>query len=246
MQLDYRTDAAGLLGELTPRRVALPLWLVFAGASICLLSIGVKLDAAGPIPLHAAIGISPIGAAMMLWGVWQLSRLNIDRDYNWMIRGILAVAILQLAKSIADCFPPPNDPVVALLWVFIGMASLVAAMCLSLCMRWISQEAGLRRSARNWLLATIACGCICIPAAIFECVMLILATSGAKSVHIASTQPSDPRAGSALYLPALLLGLLPLLAFALSTWQMQREIARKLGRDSGVVIPLSKSVSSGD
>jgi hypothetical protein len=243
VQLDYRTDTVGLLGELTLASVILPLWGVLAGALICSFTFGITVNGQS---WQARISDEPMGAALILWGVWKLSRLDIDRDYNWMIRGILVVAILLLAKSVADCFPPPGDPVVALLWVFVSMAALIAAMCLSLCMRWMSQEVGLRRSARNWTWTSIVCGCFCLPGAIYQCIMLLLATSDAKSVQTSSAPASAPSAGSFWDLLPVLFLLGPSLGFALSAWLMQREIARKLGRDSGVVIPLSTSLSSGE
>jgi len=235
VQLDYVTDNAGLLGELGPHRVIRPLWLIIAGALICCITAGVMFNfhRQGQSLGQVRIADGPVGAAMILWGVWQLSRLNIDRDYNWMMRGILVVAILHTAKSIADCFPPPADPVIALLWVFVGMASLIAAICLALCMQWLSQEAGLRRSARNWLWTTIACGCFCIPAAILECVMLLQATSYAKTAQMGNSQPSEEWSWLwswwwLVLLVPLVLG--PPIGVVLSTWQMQREIERKLGR----------------
>jgi hypothetical protein len=248
VQLDYRTDTVGLLGELTPRRVIWPLWFIIAGGLLCSITAGLTIDAHrhGHDIWRMRPTTAPIGAALILWGVWQLCRLNIDRDHNWMMRGILVVAVLHMFKSIADCLPRPSDPLISLLWVFVGMASLIAAMCLSLCMQWLSQEAGLRRSARNWTWTTVVCGCVFIPEAIINCVILLLATSYAKSAEGAGAQPSTSSSWSWWYLVFLLAPLGPMIGFALSTWLMQREIARKLGRDSGVFIPLSTTISPGE
>jgi hypothetical protein len=226
-QLDYMPQETGLFGGLTPQQIIRPLWLIFVGGVMFSLSFGVTIGSHGPDGWSLHLTDQPIGAALLAIGVWRLSRIDLGRDYAWLMRFILAVAILQIAASIADVFPLPQDPVIDLARIFLAFTSIVASIGFCVCMRWFCQDTRLWRSAKGWLRAIIVFSCSSVPFALFNLLLLLVAL---QIVHV---QRPASAGGSWSWWYLLLVPFIvgPPLALLLCILQMGREMGRRQAWD---------------
>lgn len=222
-QLDYIPEPSGMFGGLTSAQVIRPLWIIFAGGLIYCVTFGILVASGSHNAFSVHLADQPIGAVLMALGVWQLGRVDIDREYMLLMRFILIVAILRIIATTADFFPLPKDPLIDLVHAIFGLASTAAALAFCTAMRWFCQDVGLQRSAKGWLKTTIVFCCACVPLALFQSIGLLVVL---KVVQLKSI--SDSSAIASGWFPLVFLFILaPALAFLLSIMQMRGQMMRR-------------------
>jgi hypothetical protein len=234
-QLESMPHETGLFGGMTSQQVIRPLWFVLIGGVMCCISAGIKIGT-------YRLSDQPVGALLITIGVWQLSRIDVGRDYMLIMRSIVLVAFLQIVGSVSDVFPPSQDPLMALLHIFLSLASIASGIAFGYCMGWFCQDTRLWRSAKRWQQATIVfwvCGCLL---AVVEFLFLLIILN-----LIQLPQPFGGQAGFPWwpwYLALVPFIVLPWAALLRCILQMDHDMERRGVREAVENVSLSPNLRS--
>jgi hypothetical protein len=233
-QLEDRPLETGLFGGLTSQQVLRPLWFIFVGSVLCCICIAIKIGT-------YRLSDQPLGALLITIGVLLLSRFDVGRDYTLLMRFIVLVAFLQIIATASDIFPPPKDPLFALLHIFLDLASIAAGIAFGYCMGWFCQDTRLWRSAHRWQQASIVFWISGTLLALLEFFFLLIILKLLQIPQFSDTQPSLPWPWNLL--PALFI-VLPSLALLYSILQMDRDMKRRHAREAVQNVSLSPNLRS--
>ncbi|ETZ98287.1 hypothetical protein I546_6903 [Mycobacterium kansasii 732] len=126
----------------------------------------------------------------------------------------MITAVFSLVDAIHGHFMYETPPPVALLFSVVGVAAMIATVVFCVAMRWLSEAAGLQRSAKSWKITTL----------LFAIVYLIPVglLSGAAAIAIALGSPFHIDLGPASLLLAPVFGV-SLIHFFVSTSRMKAD-----------------------
>jgi hypothetical protein len=197
------------------------LWLIFAGILVYCIAIAITFS--GQQSWRIYLSDQPIGAALIAIGVWQLGRVDIDREYTLTMRAILIFAILQIATTAVAFFPLSKDPLFQLFRSVLDLASTAAVVAFCIAMRWFCQDLALQRSARGWLKTTVVFCCACVPLAVSQFAGMLVVLKAIQIVPYSTAQQNL----AGWFLLQILLIVAPPLAFLLSILQMRGQMTRR-------------------
>ncbi|XTP35521.1 YncE family protein [Mycobacterium sp. TJFP1] len=130
-----------------------PLRWIFWGALICLVDLtysqtvdgdGWKFDFAN----------DAAGTLMILWGTTRLAKFRVNDRYRAAMGFVTIAAVLSLLDAIHGHFIYDTAAAVALFFALVGVAAMIATAVFCVAMRWLSEAAGLARSAKSWKTTT--------------------------------------------------------------------------------------------
>lgn len=199
------------------RQTVSPLRLIFWGGLICVIDItfsqtvngeGWKFDILNDF----------VGMLMITWGVFQLAKLNVHDRYRKYMNFVQVIAVLTCIESLQAHFVYDAPLPLALLFVVFFIVTMIAIVMFCVAMRWLSEEAGLRASAKSWKTSTVLFVVIyLIPFGLFYC---------ACAVAIVMGESFDLQLGpvALLLVPVFIV---PLVHLFVSTSRMRNEAESK-------------------
>ncbi|KZS64505.1 YncE family protein [Mycobacterium kansasii] len=151
---------------------------------------------------------------MILWGTSRLAKIRVHDRYRSVLRFVVITAVFSLVDAIHGHFIYETPPPVALLFSVVGVTAMIATVVFCVAMRWLSEAAGLQRSAKSWKITTL----------LFAIVYLIPVglLSGAAAIAIALGSPFHIDLGPASLLLAPVFGVSPI-HFFVSTSRMKAD-----------------------
>ncbi len=193
-----------------------PLRMIFWGALLCVLDLTFSVTSNGPAETGFRFDILNdfVGMILILVGVVRLARFDLDASYRAAMRFILVCAVLNAVEAFMGHFIFPRPPVVSILSTLLGLASLVAIVLFCTSMRQLATHFALAQSAASWQTTLV----LVVILWVIPLGLLYLAGLGA---HVAGR--SFHWDIGALIIPILLVFLIPLIHFFVSTSRMRYE-----------------------
>ncbi len=195
------------------KSVILPLRLIFWGALIVLVDLTYSQTVNG-VGWRFDFVNDAVGMLMIVWGTSRLGKIRVDDRYRTAMRLVTISAVLSLLDAIHGHFIYDTPPTVALFFSVVGFAAMIATVVFCVAMRWLSEGAGLQRSARSWKITTLLFVIVyLIPIGLFYC---------AAAVAIAMGSPFNIQLGPVglLLVPVFCV---PLIHFFVSTSRMKAD-----------------------
>jgi hypothetical protein len=202
-------------------RAAAPLRLIFWG--VLLLAIDLSVGGFDILNDFA-------GALMVLIGVAKLSAFEVDRRYRTGMLFVLACSALVSSAAFAGLFKI-NASTVPYVFEILGLASLVATVVFCTSMHHLAKVNSLHQSSASWLTTRLLVILFdVIPSGLFYVVGLCSVIGNISLI---------PNGYLGLTLLALLLlGLVSLIHFLVSTSRMVSETGQKITTVKGVLVVL--------
>ncbi|MGV7698383.1 YncE family protein [Mycobacterium kansasii] len=199
--------STGIRSAISPLR-----WIVW-GALICLVDLTYSQTVNG-VGWRFDFANDAVGMLMILWGTSRLAKIRVHDRYRSALRFVIIAAVFSLLDAIHGHFIYATPAAVALFFSLVGVASMIANVVFCVAMRWLSEEAGLQRSAKSWKVTTWLFVIIyLIPVGSLSCAAAI-ATALGSPFHV------DLGPAALLLLPVF--GI-PLIHFFVSTTRMKTD-----------------------
>lgn len=197
------------------QRIISALRLIFWGGLICLLDFNIgTFDVINDF----------IGAVMLTWGVFKMSRMAVHSRYTQAMLFTKIVAVIFCVDTLIDQLSVFTYALNQIDGIFLligssllGIAQVTAATVFCMAMRGLSMEMNLMEAAQSWRKTTILFSVIyLIPLGLFYFVSMISGLMG-ESFHFNL---------GILGLPLLILFFVPLIHFFFSTNRMKSNAQR--------------------
>ena len=202
-----RLPAPGIRSAISPLR-----W-IFWGALICLVDLTYSQTVNG-VGWRFDFANDAVGVLMILWGTSRLAKIRVHDRYRSALRFVTITAVFSLLDAIQHHFIYDTPAAVALFFSLVGVAEMIGTVVFCVAMRWLSEGAGLQRSAKSWKITTW----------LFVIIYLIPlgSLSCATAIAIAMRSPFNIQLGPAglLLVPVFCV---PLIHFFVSTSRMKTD-----------------------
>ncbi|MFV8321046.1 beta-propeller fold lactonase family protein [Mycobacterium sp. 23] len=186
---------------------------IFWGALICLVDLTYSQTVNG-VGWKFDFANDAVGVLIILRGISRLARIRVHDRYRSALRFAKITAVFSLADAVHAHFIYDTPAAIALFFSLVDAAEMIATVVFCVAMRWLSEAAGLRRSAKSWKITTLLFVIIyLIPLGVLSCAVAI-------SIALRSPFHIDLGPPGLLLLPVFAA---PLIHFFVSTTRMKAE-----------------------